>query len=223
MGDTGLRNSYGQRADYTYKYKSRHSRHGWLRLTPAYSVKLVHQILEEHNQARYVFDPFSGTGTTPLCAAELGSIGYATDINPFLIWLGNTKARRYTSSDLQQFSNRVVEIVEDYRAYNLNQCDAPPIFNIQRWWNEPTLEFLCSIKSGIDATTNTHVRDLLLLAFCRTLIAVSNAAFNHQSLSFKNKTSKQLQLPFEDKQDFGTVFISDVSSVENGFTRQPVW
>lgn len=34
-----------QRSDYTFKYNKEQGRHGWLRLTPAYSIKLVKEIL----------------------------------------------------------------------------------------------------------------------------------------------------------------------------------
>jgi hypothetical protein len=36
-----------KRADYTFKYNTSLGRHGWLRLTPAYSVKLVREIIKE--------------------------------------------------------------------------------------------------------------------------------------------------------------------------------
>ena len=36
-----------QRADLTFKENLLRGRHGWLRLTPAFSVKVVHQILVE--------------------------------------------------------------------------------------------------------------------------------------------------------------------------------
>ncbi|MDM8543640.1 hypothetical protein QUF90_21410 [Desulfococcaceae bacterium HSG9] len=35
-----------QRSDYTFKYNKKLGRHGWLRLTPAYSVKLVTEIID---------------------------------------------------------------------------------------------------------------------------------------------------------------------------------
>lgn len=38
---------------------------------PAYSVKLIGQILEQHPDIKYVLDPFSGSGTTGLVCAEM--------------------------------------------------------------------------------------------------------------------------------------------------------
>ncbi len=68
----------------------------------------------------------------------------------------------------------------------------PPIKNIERWWSAESLEFLCRLKAAIDLhAADVQVTDLLRVALCRTLIAVSNAAFNHQSMSFKNKAGAE--------------------------------
>ncbi len=52
-----------QRAEYTHKYNAMHGRHGWLRLTPAYSVKIVDELLSANPDARRVHDQ-RGTTTT---------------------------------------------------------------------------------------------------------------------------------------------------------------
>ena len=38
-----------RRSDYTFKYNTKMGRHGWLRLTPAYSIKLVKEILHSND------------------------------------------------------------------------------------------------------------------------------------------------------------------------------
>jgi hypothetical protein len=38
-----------QRADYTHKHNVKTGRHGWLRLTPAYSVKVVEEIISSRS------------------------------------------------------------------------------------------------------------------------------------------------------------------------------
>ena len=85
-----------QNAQYTFKYNSSLGRHGWLRLTPAYSVRLVEEILAELDYTpRCVMEPFSGTGTTELVCANKGISSFALEINPFLVWLGNAKLGFY--------------------------------------------------------------------------------------------------------------------------------
>ena len=73
-------------------------RHGWLRLTPAYGVRLVRDKLKDLDRHAVITDPFSGTGTTPLAAAELGHLGQSVDINPFLVWLGKTKTANFSDA-----------------------------------------------------------------------------------------------------------------------------
>ncbi len=60
------------------------------------------------------------------------------------------------------------------------------------------MRFLCKVKGAINQVPLSHegCRDLLNIAFCRTLIGLSNAAFNHQSMSFKDGSSgPQIQVP----------------------------
>lgn len=176
-----------QRADLTFKHNVISGRHGWLRLTPAYSVKVVESLLSNAPPGIRVLDPFSGTATTGLCSASHGLEAVTVDINPFLVWLGNAKVARYTRDQLaaaRATGERALTRVEDGRAV---RAAPPPLFNIERWWTADRLNFLCLLKGALDAEANgdAAVRDLLSVAFCRTVIALSNAAFNHQSMSFK--------------------------------------
>ena len=62
-----IASSLRQRADYTHKYNQKIGRHGWLRLTPAYSVKIVDELLAAYPDLSWnVLDPFCGTATTAL-------------------------------------------------------------------------------------------------------------------------------------------------------------
>lgn len=58
--------------ELTFKHNLKNGRHGWLRLTPAYSVKVVEQLLDQVPDVTHVLDPFSGSGTTGLVCAERG-------------------------------------------------------------------------------------------------------------------------------------------------------
>jgi len=43
-----------------------------------------------------VLDPFGGTGTTALLAAQMSYPATLVEINPFLVWLSRAKTRIYT-------------------------------------------------------------------------------------------------------------------------------
>ena len=174
-----------QRSELTFKQNRQHGRHGWLRLTPAYSVRLVEQILAAApERAEVVFDPFSGTGTTALCAAYRGKTGIATDINPFLIWLANAKARSYAPAAIASFQHAAQLAAVAAADDSSPLAERPALSNIERWWRPSALTFLLRLKAAVDAHEAGDAT-LLKIAFCRTLMQLSNAAFNHQSMSFK--------------------------------------
>jgi hypothetical protein len=178
-----------QRADLTFKHNRERGRHGWLRLTPAYSIKIVDAILAQHDGERLsVYDPFSGTGTTALAAAMRGHDAHASDINPFLIWFGRAKTRRYSAAQLRDARDVAGEVAEEARADRAPVVDPPRIHNVERWWNPDRLSYLCRLKSALERACRrpSAKKDLLLVAFSRSVIALSNAAFNHQSMSFKD-------------------------------------
>jgi len=208
-----------QRADYTYKFNSKTGRHGWLRLTPAYSVKIVEELIVDHDQAKRVLDPFCGTGTTALSAAYHGHEGVTIDINPFLFWLAQIKTARYAPQEIVATHNACTSVLDLVRRQSIEPVPAPPIHNIDRWWNAQSLNFLKLLRAAITEVTHddSAERTLLLIAFCRSLIGLSNAAFNHQSMSFKD--NGQLDISFDN--DLTSAFAQDVRFVLQGASENP--
>ncbi len=210
MSNIDTRSSARQNTDLTFKLNRHFGRHGWLRLTPAYSVKLVAEILAAADRGIRVLDPFSGTATTPLCAAYAGSDSTGVEINPFLTWLGNAKLATYRPSCLRAAREALAKVISQARQGDSKSVVPPPMHNVQRWWNPEPLDFLCKFKAALEEAVPKKgpVRDLLLLVFCRLVINFSNAAFNHQSMSFKDKVAtgssqKQQGQLFKMKPDLG--------------------
>ena len=184
-----MQQNYRQRADLTFKHNSQNGRHGWLRLTPAYSVKIVHRLLKGEPPGLSVLDPFSGTATTALCAAEYGHNAVAVDINPFLVWFGKAKTSIYSPENIEAASEAGKAVAQAVASRAIEPVPVPPISNAERWWDAENLDYLCLTRAAIkkESEQRTPVRDLLDVAFCRCLIRLSNAAFNHQSMSFRDK------------------------------------
>jgi DNA modification methylase len=176
--------------ELTFKHNLTSSRHSWFRLTPAYSVILVNQILDAQTNISYVLDPFAGTSTTGLVCAERDLNCDSLDINPFLVWLGKVKTNNYTKQHLQETLDTLRLIKQTLEASGTTEW-IPPISDINRWWNPEKLNLLSRIYCAIQNSVNVsnQVRDLLLLSFCKILIKWSNATFNHQSMSFKNHSA----------------------------------
>lgn len=208
-----------QRAEYTYKFNAKSGRHGWLRLTPAYSLRIVENLILDHPHARRVLDPFCGTGTTALSAAYHGLECVTIDINPFLVWLAKVKTTYYSPEDIGATSEACKQVLSLVLRNAVEPYPAPPMFNIERWWSGDALAFLQLLRAAIDAVSSQEsaVRSLLLVAFCRTLIALSNAAFNHQSMSFKDDGKIRPKLDAY----YGGIFEADVNFVLEGAKENP--
>lgn len=185
-----------QRPEYTSAQNISMGRHGWLRLTPAYSVTLVDELLAGATPGRNVLDPFGGTGTTGLCAASSGHEAISCDINPFLLWLAEAKFARYTLSDIEEARQYGAEISALQPHGGEDLLPSPPMRNIERWWSPEDVEYLRRIKTGISsANCSNPARDLLLVAFCRVIIERAKLTRRHQSLSFRSKGPAQIGLP----------------------------
>ena len=180
-----------QRAELTYKGNLQQGRHSWLRLTPAYSIKVVQHILDGLEHPGHVLDPFSGTGTTGLTCAERSIDCDLIELNPFLAWFATVKTRHYTEAELTAAGELARAAAAQASQYtDADQLWVPPIHHIERWWSPARLTTLAGLFHGLQnrpRETIAPALDLALIAFCRTVIEWSNAAFNHQSMSFKDE------------------------------------
>lgn len=190
------------RPELTARGNANAGRHGWLRLTPAYSVDLVSSVLEKLSLDTVVCDPFAGTGTTVLCAVQRGFRCTGIDVNPFLVWLMRAKVRRYSKADVEQAHSlsRLVNAAAIRRS-PLGE-PSPQIHTIERWWSSADIGYLRRLRSGIRGLrAPSRVRDLLKVAYCRVIIQTANVSRGHQSLSFRQKDDprakpQQLDLGF---------------------------
>ena len=182
---------------------------------------MVDQLLAAYpGDPAHVLDPFCGTATTALCAATQGHKATTVEINPFLVWLAATKTATYSADTIQATRHACAESLALVKKRDLKPVQEPPIFNIARWWSEPARAFLCRLRPAIEQVTaiNSPERSLLLVAFCRTLIALSNASFNHQSMSFRDDDQHGLGLPA----DLPGLFQDDVSHILVGAMHTPI-
>ncbi|MFQ5673206.1 MAG: DNA methyltransferase [Nitrospinales bacterium] len=212
-----------QRSDYTFKHNASAGRFGWLRLTPAYSVKIVDQILEKRPGGTRVLDPFAGTSTTALYATYRGHEATTVEINPFLVWFGRTKTDRYSESIVKVARNQSAIVLKATRTNRTNSAPAPPIHNIDRWWNSPVLSFLRQLKGALDELLpgTSPSKALLLVAFCRTMITLSNAAFNHQSMSFKDISQVDLFKDLDLTSHYESIYTDNLEFVLASATHNP--
>lgn len=214
---TGL----GQRAHLTFRGNIALGRHGWLRLTPAYSLHLVRELLKQPSPDEFVLEPFSGTGTTPLACASLGIRCHAVDINPFLVWLGNLKLTRFDESAGSDMKSAALRIADKARERGVHSWK-PELHQIEKWWDAPTLHALAALCDAIrnpPCDWDNSIVDLLRIAFCRVMIQSANVSFGHQSMSFKKRDDQAefaIETPSQTAHRIADAFVHAANEVADG-------
>ncbi|HEY2546979.1 MAG TPA: hypothetical protein VGI46_13005 [Candidatus Acidoferrum sp.] len=178
-----------ERRDHlTHRGNCKHTRYGWLRLTPAFSVHLIRDLVEALPVGASVLDPFCGTGTTALVCADEGVYCETSDINPFLLWLASAKTAHYSAAEIEEARTAAARVSRELSTGNGHAPWLPPLFQIEKWWDPPILRELGRTRAFIEdesKTISSRGLNLLKISFCRSMIELANVSFGHQSMSFK--------------------------------------
>lgn len=106
--------------------------HGWYRFVLGYPAHLVDEYLEKFgaNPTKHiVFDPFCGTGTTPVEAKKAGFQTVATDANPIALFATRVKTKWDVSArTLAAANSRIIEEFEEALDANNLNTERPPLF-----------------------------------------------------------------------------------------------
>ena len=89
--------------------------HDWYPWLEGYSPAFVESVIGSYcPNAKSVFDPFGGTGTTPLTASRLGKKAYYTEINPVLQFLTASKviALQLRDRDRAELADKLIALAD---------------------------------------------------------------------------------------------------------------
>ena len=148
--------------------------HGWYSYVEGYSSCLVVNELEQlkNENIRTIYDPFGGTGTTPLVAVQRGIHAYYSESNPFMLGVIDTKinsVKRLIDSGvgttfLREFRNHISK-------YNLQLSLNMPLWDgFEKFYDSAALTDILHIKSEISTVSNADSRALLMLALSSIIV-----------------------------------------------------
>ncbi|HEV3470420.1 MAG TPA: DNA methyltransferase [Pyrinomonadaceae bacterium] len=180
--------------DVTFKTGQSESVHRWYRLTPSYSPNLVRFLITEFGVGRggFVFDPFSGRGTTVIECQKLGIPSLGVDINPLLQQVGE-RSLRWETEHLGLVGDYVGEARRllgrhrrDPVASVLEKFNArlPAIHNVFRWWRPEVLRDLIICRELAARPRYAPVYDYLWLAVNKAALDCANIHRNHPTITF---------------------------------------
>ncbi len=125
-------------------------------------------------EAKLLFDPYCGTGTSLVEANIRGIDAIGTDINPLARLIAKVKTTvipvELIDSYLKDFNNFVFSIRLEMKQ---SQVSIPNFKNIDYWFKKETQYWLASIKGYIDSIKDNDIQDFFKVAFSETVRDVS--------------------------------------------------
>lgn len=96
---------------------------GWYPYLEGYAPDFVKYIIQNYlpKTTKVIYDPFSGTGTTPLVASELGHTAYYSEVNPLLQVLTKTKSKARSSKDRTKIILSLEKLLPELKKNILSQ------------------------------------------------------------------------------------------------------
>lgn len=186
----------------TFKNSKNEPLQSWYSYLEGYSPSFVEYILDNFcGNVRVVYDPFSGTGTTPLVAAEKGLKAYYSEVNPLLQYLTEVKllAKEVSPKNRTLLIDLLSEIKSNIQV-EIENCEPDlllrehydQVFGKSRFFDEKTFDQVLRARTLIDKVEKKQslAAKLLTVAIFSSLIP---ASLLQRSGDLRYKTPKEIE------------------------------
>jgi len=210
----------------TFKGGSNNPLHNWYSFLEGYSPKYVEYILDNFTQKpNTVYDPFAGTGVTPIVAAKRGLLAFYSEINPLLQFLVQTKvaasglsktARKKTLGELENISGDLNRLIMNAQRNRELHHTYRATFNKSDFFDENTFDQVLRARTFIDelSYSNQIVADIVLVSVLNSLIP-SSLLQRAGDLRYKTEEELKQKSDFIEsiKNNLATI-IDDIKNIE---------
>jgi len=148
--------------------------HRWFRYPAGYSYKFVEASFDTFGikPGDWVYDPFSGSGTTLLTAKQQGVNGYGVEAHSFVHWVADVKLR--WAYDIKQLEWNVENLLVEWRnsiPHQIETLDVEGVFPalVYKCYHPQDLKVLYLLRECISKETPPEIVDLFKLALTDTL------------------------------------------------------
>lgn len=177
--------------------------HKWYPFVEGYSKEFINSIIEELDyDPELAFDPFAGSGTTPVELQYQNISCYSSEVSPFMHKLATVKLENgYRTEEFLYNFNRLKEFLNGKSLSIWNLMEPPkaktfqPKEGLKKWiFDRKVMSGILDIKYGIKEYVESPYKDLFLIALASILLEVSNAYRDGKSLKYKkNWQDKKIQ------------------------------
>ncbi len=146
--------------------------HGIFRYPAKYLPQIARALLEvSARPGDLVLDPFMGSATTLVEAADLGVRSIGTDLNPLAVLVARAKTARISPEDLLGAGERVLA-----RALAGGDPVLPEFLNRDYWFEMDSLVPLARLRHALDVERDRDRSAVLITVFLSIVKACSNAS-----------------------------------------------
>ncbi|MBE3128326.1 MAG: DNA adenine methylase, partial [Actinobacteria bacterium] len=173
--------------------------HRWYPFVEGFSSNFVKSIIDEVDYTpSCCFDPFAGSGTTPLACQQLDIKCYSFEVNPFLFDLMKVKLNKgYDEQKLENIIRRIDQNLQlCKRTWEYPNIETQTLFEregLKKWiFNKEVAWGIFDILNEIYKLSNKtegKYKLLLKIALASNLIKISNIFRNGKCLSYKRNWS----------------------------------
>ncbi|MFI8622801.1 site-specific DNA-methyltransferase [Bacillus altitudinis] len=151
--------------------------HRWYKYDEGYSSEfIINEFTKLPIEAKTIFEPFGGSGTTPLVASQLGIESFFTEINPFMAYVTETKINtvREISRNRVDSINSLTNLLEAVDQKNINMNILPNFDGFEKYFKEDVLIKLLALKDLIKNICTEPIASIAMLGLASITVTVSN-------------------------------------------------
>lgn len=134
--------------------------------------QIAGELIDRHcSNAKLLFDPYCGSGTSLVEANLRGIDAIGTDLNPLARLLSIAKTTPIDLSRLDKVINRFEELVfnRDFGIEGERPVEAPNFRNIDFWFAPEIQSQLATVRKFIFDISDQHVRNFFMVPFSETV------------------------------------------------------
>lgn len=175
--------------------------HSWYPYLEGYSPDFVTAILDKYMPgAKNIYDPFSGSGTTPIATALRGLGSYYSEVNPVLQAVSEAKMsarnltiphRKEVVANLLKVASQFETLLEDMPEDEQLNIAYTRCFGSSKFFDDKTYHQVLIIRTLLDtlASTSPETSRFILVAVLRALVSSS---LLQRAGDLRYKTAKEL-------------------------------
>lgn len=157
--------------------------HGFHPYPAKYTPQLVNKYFNLYCKRGFtILDPFCGSGTTVVEGVLNGMDSVGIDLNPIAYLISKAKSNSYSQQEIFEIKNFIAEIqpqpniglLTNGNGKSNGTISIPDFPNRDHWFQENVSYELAKLKSKIDRVENQKVKDILICAFSKIIVRVSN-------------------------------------------------